>query len=348
MRLLKILLLIATLAVVSLLSQSANAATDVSVGVNVSSVDEFYEPLGSHGYWVDVSTYGRCWRPAYVESYWRPYSYGTWVWTDWGWYWESDEPWAWACYHYGRWVYDPYYGWVWVPDTVWGPAWVSFREGGGYIGWAPLPPGPYFTGGVIVVERDVVPWSWFVFVGSRHFCEPIQPRTVIVNNITIVNKTRNITRIREVNKTIINEGPRADAIQRVNRAPLRTGRVSQLIEREKIPPSFRREMQRAREQPQRQRQNQPERPQIKQPPPQAQPAVPQPSRERGRRPEIIRGTPGSPPAQAEPRRGPPPGKGPVPPPERQERPPPERKRPEKPPGGPEEGVPGEEPHGRER
>jgi hypothetical protein len=31
-------------------------------------------------------------------------------------------------------------GWGWVPGTMWGPAWVSWRSGGGYAGWAPLPP----------------------------------------------------------------------------------------------------------------------------------------------------------------------------------------------------------------
>ena len=31
-------------------------------------------------------------------------------------------------------------GWVWVPGYTWAPAWVSWRYGDGYAGWAPLPP----------------------------------------------------------------------------------------------------------------------------------------------------------------------------------------------------------------
>jgi len=63
------------------------------------------------------------------------------VWTVDGWYWESEEPWGWATYHYGRWTYDDYYGWVWIPDLEWGPAWVEWRTGPSCLGWAPL--GPY-------------------------------------------------------------------------------------------------------------------------------------------------------------------------------------------------------------
>src|SRR5205814_6988424 len=100
----------------------------------------FEAPLAAQGSWVEVQSYGRCWRPAGVAVEWCPYCHGQWVWTDCGWYWASDEPWGWACYHYGCWVYDPVYAWIWVPGTEWAPAWVSWRLGGGYIGWAPLPP----------------------------------------------------------------------------------------------------------------------------------------------------------------------------------------------------------------
>ena len=48
--------------------------------------------------------------PTGIGAGWRPYFYGEWIWTDEGWYWESDEPWGWACYHYGRWVSSPEYG----------------------------------------------------------------------------------------------------------------------------------------------------------------------------------------------------------------------------------------------
>ena len=73
----------------------------------------------------------------------RPYNTGGhWVWTDeYGWMWASEYAWGWAPFHYGRWVFDDYYGWMWVPGYEWSPAWVEWRTGGDYFGWAPLGPG---------------------------------------------------------------------------------------------------------------------------------------------------------------------------------------------------------------
>ncbi|MFX8813069.1 DUF6600 domain-containing protein, partial [Acinetobacter baumannii] len=66
---------------------------------------------------------------------------GHWVYSNAGWAWASDYNWGWAPFHYGRWAFDPMYGWFWVPGYEWAPAWVSWRSGGGYYGWAPLSPG---------------------------------------------------------------------------------------------------------------------------------------------------------------------------------------------------------------
>ena len=96
-------------------------------------------PLAPYGGWVRVQGPGWVWYPYSVPAAWRPYSYGRWVYTDYGWTWASDESFGWAVYHYGRWYADPDYGWVWAPGTEWGPAWVAWHEGGGYVGWAPLP-----------------------------------------------------------------------------------------------------------------------------------------------------------------------------------------------------------------
>src|ERR1017187_10046331 len=207
-------LLIMICAVVGLSSLAVNK----SVAGNVSfSISVFDGPLGQCGHWVDRPGYGRCWHPAYVSSDWRPYCEGYWLWTDGGWYWVSDEQWAWATYHYGRWVDDPYYGWVWVPDTEWAPSWVSWREGDGYVGWAPLPPGASFgpEGYVVVRERELPPRA-FVFVEVGHFAEPVHRRAVIVNNVTIINKTVNITRITRVNNVVINNGPKVQEIDKVS------------------------------------------------------------------------------------------------------------------------------------
>ena len=190
----------------------ASAELEVSAGVSIHATADFYEPLGAQGAWVEVGSYGRCWHPAGVVVGWRPYCDGYWEWTDCGWYWVSDEPWAWACYHYGTWVYDSGYGWVWVPGVEWAPAWVYWRVGGGCIGWAPC--GPH---GLIIAP------SFYVFVESRHFHDRIQPlSTVIVNNTTIINNTteiRNGTRENrqfdgKSQKVVINNGPGVDLVEK--------------------------------------------------------------------------------------------------------------------------------------
>src|ERR1043166_8830309 len=170
-------------------------SVSVAVSVPLPTVEirvesDFYEPLTPHGEWVVVGSYGRCWRPARVEVGWRPYCNGSWQRCDAGWYWLSEEPWGWATYHYGRWDMNAEFGWFWVPQTVWAPAWVSWHEGGGYIGWAPLAP----SGRVDV--RIISPRV--VFVEQRRFLEPVRLKTVIVNNTTIINKT------------VINEGPQTE------------------------------------------------------------------------------------------------------------------------------------------
>src|ERR1044071_3617118 len=86
---------------------------DPSPIVIIQSENDFYEPLAAYGRWVVVAGYGRVWIPARVERDWRPYSNGSWQRTDAGWYWESEEPWGWATYHYGRWDFHASYGWIW-------------------------------------------------------------------------------------------------------------------------------------------------------------------------------------------------------------------------------------------
>jgi len=155
-----VVLLFAMVTAFGLRTFQAQAEVSFSAGIEISSPADFYDPLAASGAWVSIHQYGRCWHPARVEAGWRPYTVGHWEWTDVGWYWVSDEPWAWACYHYGSWTLDPTYGWIWVPGVEWAPSWVSWRVGDGYCGWAPLPPP-----GVVIVP------SFFVFVEERRFHE---------------------------------------------------------------------------------------------------------------------------------------------------------------------------------
>lgn len=113
----------------------AAAAVEVEVGT-----DQFYDELAPHGDWVWYRG-GYVFVPGDVDDRWRPYALGRWVYTDdYGWMWNSDEPFGWATYHYGRWGYSDDLGWYWVPGRVWAPAWVSWRRGPDYVVWAPLPP----------------------------------------------------------------------------------------------------------------------------------------------------------------------------------------------------------------
>lgn len=241
MKAMRLVLLGGVLALLPLMVSQARAGVEVSVGVNVASVDQFYEPLGSYGTWVDVGGYGRCWHPARVEAGWRPYCAGSWVWTDGGWYWDSDEQWAWACYHYGRWTYDSYYGWVWVPGTEWGPAWVSFRRGGGYVAWAPLSPACVFgPSGEIVVSDDVIPVNWYVSVSVHHFAEPITFGLLQIGNVKIIGRTKLITNIRRVNNRVVMEGPKYETIKKYNRVTVRTSTVDEMRTHERVPPTLRR------------------------------------------------------------------------------------------------------------
>ena len=232
----------------------ASANLEVSAGITIQSPTQFYQPLTGLGVWVDAGRFGRCWRPSHIASNWRPYCVGQWEWTDCGWYWQSTEPWAWACYHYGTWVDEPAYGgWIWVPATEWAPAWVTWRESDDYIGWAPCAP----TG------ISVAP-SWFVFIGTSHFCDPIRRSALIVNNTRIIERTRVISDFRRDTRTIdgvsrrvvVNQGPRLDLIQHATRRTLRPLPVREVAQRTPVPKTLTptgTERQRAFEQPTRER-----------------------------------------------------------------------------------------------
>jgi hypothetical protein len=184
----------------------------------------FYEELAPYGEWIRVDRYGWVWSPYGVDYDWRPYQEGHWVWTDYGWTWVSHEPFGWATYHYGRWYYDPYYGWVWVPGRQWGPSWTAWREGDGFVGWAPLPPDDSIHAGIQIGNFNfrfdaIKRFSWN-FVESRRFLEPrLRPHIArSVRNVNIINNTNNVTNYNIVNNNIVNNSIQVNNIER------RTGR----------------------------------------------------------------------------------------------------------------------------
>jgi hypothetical protein len=132
---------------------------------------EFETRLSPYGRWVRTPEYGMVWVPGGVAADWRPYHYGHWVYTDWGWTWVSDEPFGYWTFHYGRWWWGAGVGWYWIPGRRWGPAWVSWRWSGGYVAWAPMVP----HGRVLWGYRS----PYWVTVQQAHFTQPI--RTVAIS-----------------------------------------------------------------------------------------------------------------------------------------------------------------------
>jgi len=194
------------------LISSDRAAASVSVGINVNL---FHDSLAPYGDWVQTARFGAVWAPRHVSHDWRPYTIGHWVYTDYDWTWASDEEWGWATDHYGRWTFDPEYGWIWVPGDEWAPAWVVWRSGGGYIGWAPLP--PYVDAFQVGFAYRVDPFA-YSFVETRHFCEPrLRNHFVpVARNVTFVNVTQNVTNYTVVNNRVINHGIDVQRVERVS------------------------------------------------------------------------------------------------------------------------------------
>src|SRR5213075_3256799 len=178
------------------------------------SIQTFYNELSPYGQWVEDPQYGYIWVPD-AEPGFRPYySHGHWVETRYGAMWVSGYSWGWAPFHYGRWVYSRYYGWVWIPDTTWGPAWVSWRWGGDYCGWAPLGPGisvSFSFGGGYSVPND-----WWVFVPQRYcFSSSFYNYSLAPEqNITYIRNTTIINNTYVYNNTTYAAGPRVNDIER--------------------------------------------------------------------------------------------------------------------------------------
>jgi uncharacterized protein DUF6600 len=133
-----------------------------------TALQDFHPALDSHGTWTDDPTYGTVWVPnaAEVGADFVPYvSGGHWVYGD-DYLWVSDYDWGWAPFHYGRWVNVAPRGWVWIPGRAYAPAWVEWRTGDAYVGWAPAPPLFAWRAGIAVALGFAAPRAPFVF--CRH------------------------------------------------------------------------------------------------------------------------------------------------------------------------------------
>lgn len=201
------------------------------------SFQVFYDQLGDQGTWIQTDDYGYVFQPNVEDPNWAPYTEGHWVSTDEGWTWVSDESWGWATYHYGRWANIEGTGWVWVPGYRWAPAWVSWRSGGDYYGWAPLPPetlvGDRFGDGVDV-SFHIGP-GCYNFLRVEDMGDP-DYRGRFVNrssNYVIINNTTNITNITVNNRTAnsfqgVNAGgPQLSEVNAHSRQHVQTAKLTQ-------------------------------------------------------------------------------------------------------------------------
>ncbi len=181
----------------------------------------FYRRLDPYGDWIETVTYGYVFqpRPAARSNDWRPYTNGHWVYTEVGWTWISDEPFGWATYHYGRWTRLRDVGWVWVPGDEWAPAWVSWRRGNNFVGWAPLPPQARFnrSSGLRISSDSTygIAPEQYAFVPTSEFGGPQSSRVIVppARNVTIINQTTNVTNITVNNSTVVDRGPSYDDLR---------------------------------------------------------------------------------------------------------------------------------------
>ena len=189
-------------------------------------VSYFYDELSPYGTWVQLDGVGWCWQPRVIVANhgWRPYcDSGHWVFTDAGWFWQSDYSWGWAPFHYGRWQLHDRCGWVWTPDRVWGPAWVTWRSEGDHCGWAPLPPhaefdvhlGYRYNGVAVAATFDFgLRPDHFTFIAVHDFHDhdyahhrlPPTQVTQIYNHTTVINNYV------VNNNTVINQGIRPEQV----------------------------------------------------------------------------------------------------------------------------------------
>ncbi len=183
---------------------------------------QFYNDLSPYGNWVDYPQYGYVWIPG-VAGFRPYYTNGYWVYTDYGWTWASNYSWGWAPFHYGRWINDISYGWMWVPGNEWAPAWVSWRSGGDYYGWAPLAPGMNINlsaGSIPADDWAFVPRGYINNQRINNYYVDRSRNVTIINNTTIINNNTTVINNSRV-RPAYNPGPSVTEVETVSRTKIR-------------------------------------------------------------------------------------------------------------------------------
>lgn len=234
----------------SLLKQISNIDIELNTPVeaeenlylNTVSFQSFYDVLSPMGEWIQVTKedvnedleegsgqgYSSAaddepllfiWKPANVNSDWKPYINGRWIYTNHGWLWQSNDAWGNSTYNYGRWYNSRKYGWVWMPGYAWAPSWVRWKVSNDHIGWAPLTPKAKWQSDKGIAgsnysykEKDA---DW-VFVQKESFPDEINASKTVSPglNSDIIKKSESITDIKVENDVVTNNGPDVTDIEK--------------------------------------------------------------------------------------------------------------------------------------
>ncbi|CAN5230519.1 hypothetical protein BH10PSE9_BH10PSE9_22080 [soil metagenome] len=198
-------------------------------------IDIFFSTLQPYGRWVRYADYNYVWVPTRVDRDWSPYTRGHWVYTQrYGWYFQSDEPFAAIVYHYGRWGYDRAIGWYWVPGTKWGPAWVAWRRDDTHVGWAPLPPERrgYEVGVNINIDINIIPQDHWFFVQAPRFLEPDLTRVVVRGDRDqdVYGRSKPLGPVTVQNNIVINNVINLDFIQQQTKQKVEVRNVEEVAD----------------------------------------------------------------------------------------------------------------------
>lgn len=216
--------------------------------LNAVSFQSFYDILSPVGEWIQISkeevdedmgdgngqsfssisgdeSLVFIWRPSGAGADWRPYTNGSWVYTDRGWFWNSNEGWGWAVYHYGRWWHSAKLGWVWMPGYVWAPAWVTWRVADNHIGWCALSPRAKWRMDAGITEfnyRYKYNDADWVFVNKANFANDINGAniTAVSENRNLVSGSKSLLNMREQNEAVTLAGPDANDIEKTTGMPV--------------------------------------------------------------------------------------------------------------------------------
>lgn len=183
------------------LAPPAQAAAPQAIAQGVPPTMEQFKPvLEQFGRFVYSERYGNVWQPSSLPPGWHPYPACHWAYDrSYGWTYDDQTAWGKIVHHYGRWAHDDFAGWVWIPGNEWSPAWVIWRTGTAWTGWAPTPPTTDQQETTLAAFNSDKQWTFIetAKIANRCEAEAAQPaatttaayqQTKLITNIKIVNK----------------------------------------------------------------------------------------------------------------------------------------------------------------